>query len=139
MLHIRRKAEIEVVCSASASILIQHVHEPFDDDSQALGHCAGEDDDIALDLDLDLDAMTLQQQQQHVPEPQAQLEPPDVTQTGAETLTGAPLLAAYLSYKINRAIDELQSPPGAEHVETVHTKEAEDHDYELVLDMEEFV
>lgn len=137
MLHIRRKAEIEVICSASASIITRH-----EDESQPLEHFAKEDEDLAVDLDIDLDTLTLQRQKP--PDSEATSDPlpypPDVmaeTGTTQKTLTGAPLLATYLIYKINAAIDDLRSLSEVEPETTHYMTEGEGE--ELVFDMEDFV
>ncbi|KAG8882332.1 endodeoxyribonuclease [Tulasnella sp. 332] len=148
MLHIRRKAEIEVVCSASASI-VQHGNEHqqhlIDHDSQAFEHCAMEDQGLAFDLDLDLDLDATALGQQRCPELEAYNESlhcasdaTSETEIGKETLTGAPLVAAYLAYKINAAIDELRSKPGADYVGTDVATGVDDHGPALDI-MEEFI
>ncbi|KAG8882980.1 endodeoxyribonuclease [Tulasnella sp. 331] len=148
MLHIRRKAEIEVVCSASASI-VQHGNEHqqhlIDHDSQAFEHCAMEDQGLAFDLDLDLDLDAMALGQQRCPELEAYNESlhcasdaTSETEIGKETLTGAPLVAAYLAYKINAAIDELRSKPGADYVGTDVATGVDDHGPALDI-MEEFI
>ncbi|KAG8882331.1 hypothetical protein FRB97_007466 [Tulasnella sp. 331] len=118
------------ISSSSVTVKARHREHSIDNDSQGFEHYPSEDKDLAFEIDLDLDAMTLQQQPR--PEPEVHNEPQHPphdaileTKTERETLAAAPVLAAYLAYKINAAIDELRLRPEAEHVGVTVRRELE--------------
>lgn len=129
MLHIRRKAEIEVIYTATASVIR---HEDQDEPDQS------EDDLYLDDLEDDLDVLELDENNIASSSDQdstgvAQTDS-QIAQNAVETLTGAPLLARYLAEKINASIERLLSLQGGDADEILDAGDTDSDD-----DLEEYL